>query len=175
MVSFCKSAFSSYGLTSQRCDLHCWVRHTAGHLFPVGEATSATSSPRRRGSKLSTNVRTGVLGACLRGHPYFCSAVSHLRRPRVAGHPRVQRWWPDARTTQVSALKSATGTRAPYSATAGRVTAPGDPRGPPRGLVGPQDLTVPGVAFRHPRSAISVPGRTLACRLAPHRSFAIAP
>jgi hypothetical protein len=33
----------------------------------------------------------------------------------------------------------------------------------------------PGVAFRHPRSAISVPGHTLASRSAPHRSLAIAP
>ena len=49
------------------------------------------------------------------------------------------------------------------------VTAPGDPRGPPRrafrGLWGP--LTVPGVAFRHPRSAIFDLGHALASRAAP--------
>jgi hypothetical protein len=56
-----------------------------------------------------------------------------------------------------------------YSATAGPATAPGDPRGPPREPCGSHGPHGPGVAFRHPRSAILGPVRVSAPPLL-HRS-----
>src|SRR5436309_319670 len=85
------------------------------------------------------------------------------------------------RLTPYCALRSESGTRRPSRG--------GIPEGcdgtrvpirQPRGLAAPGgcgslleslaalgDLTVPGVAFRHPRSAICVPGHPLASRSAP--------
>jgi hypothetical protein len=80
-----------------------------------------------------------------------------------AGHPLGHApFLPDARKRRVSAQQS-DGTRVPYSTTAGRLPAPGGRETSSRAWPGsPWDLTVPGVAFRHPRAAICVPVRALA-------------
>jgi hypothetical protein len=100
--------------------------------------------------------------------PLSCDQTNGIpSATRVAGRPLAQRQWPDTRFQRMSAPKRRDA--GAFAATAGLVAQPqeGPSQGPPRepcGLSGPHG---PGVAFRHPRSAISVPGPHFEIRHSP--------